>query len=242
MIVAMISDIHANLEALEAVLDDIAGQQADHVWCLGDIIGYGCDPVACLEKVQNSCEIMLMGNHEYAALGLIGSEYLNEYAQHSMDWTLTVVTDREIAMIADFPLTSAQREGFLVHSSPYQPDRWHYVLSAPDAQVAFNNFDHWLCFHGHTHLPMIFSLSPDGKLRGQAGHDFDPDPESRYLINVGSVGQPRDNDPHACYVLLDTELGSVRYRRVSYDIRKTQSKMAEAHLPSMLIERLEVGR
>jgi predicted phosphodiesterase len=197
MVVALISDIHANLEALEAVLEDISDQKADRVWCLGDIIGYGCDPVACLEKIQDSCQIMLMGNHEYAALGLIGGDYLNEYAQHSLDWTMTVLTDHEIGMIADLSLSSSQRECLLVHSSPHRPDEWHYVLAASDAQVAFADFEQWLCFHGHTHLPMIFSLAPDGKVRGQAGHDVDPDPENRYLINVGSVGQPRDNDPRA---------------------------------------------
>jgi diadenosine tetraphosphatase ApaH/serine/threonine PP2A family protein phosphatase len=242
MVVALISDIHANLEALDAVLEDIANEKVDRVWCLGDMIGYGCDPGACLKKAQDSCDITLMGNHEYAALGLISSDYLNEYAQRSMDWTISAMNDREIAAIADLPLSSVQRDGLLVHASPHGPDQWHYVLSSHDAQQAFDDCDQWLCFHGHTHLPMIFSLAPDGKVRGQAGHDIDVDPENRYLINVGSVGQPRDNDPRACYVLFDAERGSVRYRRVAYDIKKTQTKMAEAHLPSMLIERLEVGR
>ncbi len=239
---ALVSDIHGNLEALEAVLADIEKRGIKKIHSLGDVIGYGCDPIACLDLVAANCEIKLMGNHEYAALGKIGVESMNDYARHSLNWTEHAMTDHEVSMIADFTL-EAEFEGCrLLHSSPYQPDQWHYVLSSDDANLAFECMEHPIAFNGHTHVPVIFSISQDDRIRAQAGHDFDPDEESRYIVNVGSVGQPRDNDPRACYVVVETDPMTVLYHRVEYDIKKTQAKMAEARMPRMLIERLEIGR
>lgn len=242
MKVALISDIHANLEALEAVLGDIESQKADRVVCLGDVVGYGSDPIACLDLVAKTCDIRLLGNHEYGVLGLLSLDALNTYARHSMDWTTQRLTDREVAMIAEYDLEADCEGCRLVHASPFEPDRWHYILSAPDAGAAFESTERKLTFFGHTHLPMIFSQSSDGSIRGQVGHTFDPDDDSRYLINVGSVGQPRDNDPRSCYVIYDATEESVIYRRVKYDVKSAQNKMIEAELPNLLVERLAVGR
>ena len=243
MRLALISDIHGNLEALEAVLHDIGKHQVNKVHCLGDVVGYGCDPAACLRLVESHCEIKLLGNHEYAVLGLLASGSLNQLARCSLDWTAEQMTDREFSMIADFELDTVCADCYLVHGSPFEPEEWHYILSNPEAKKGFRYFDQRIAFFGHTHVPMIYSQLPDGAIRSRAGHDFDPDDgETRYLVNIGSVGQPRDNDPRACYAIFDSDRRSVTYRRVTYDIKKAQAKMAEAKMPQMLIERLEAGR
>ena len=244
MRLALISDIHANLEALEAVLRDIETADVEKIHCLGDVIGYGCDPVACLRLVQDHCEIKLMGNHEYAALGLLPPSQMNNLARQSMEWTVQVITDQEIAIMAEFEMDATTAGVYLVHASPCQPDSWPYILSETEARQAFPCFSQKITFFGHTHLPMVFSLAPGDSLRGRVGHDldFDDDVQTRHLINIGSVGQPRDVDPRACYVVFDGEEGSVTYRRVEYDIKATQAKMIRAQLPQQLIERLEVGR
>ena len=239
---ALISDIHGNLEALHAVFDDISTQRVDRVCSLGDVIGYGCDPIACLNLVVEKCGIKLMGNHEYAAIGVLSSEAMNLNARQSILWTQSQLTDREISLIAGFRMSGVLDDAFLVHASPVEPDEWHYVLSPHDAEEAFRHSSHRLVFHGHTHLPVIYCQPPVGKIRMIGAHDFDPDEESRYLINVGSVGQPRDNDPRACYAVYDADEESVSFRRVEYDIETTQAKMCRADMPQMLIDRLQVGR
>ena len=242
MKLALISDIHGNLEALQTVLKDIESQRVDRIHCLGDVIGYGCDPVACLHLVADSCEIKLMGNHEYAAIGVLPAEAMNIHARQSIQWTVPRLTDREISLIAGFDMTAEQDDRLLVHASPYEPDEWHYVLAPHEATEAFEHTESRLVFHGHTHLPVVYCLTPGGRIRTIAAHDFDPDEESRYLINVGSVGQPRDNDPRACYVVHDTSEDTISYRRVKYDISATQAKMCQAEMPRMLIDRLQAGR
>ncbi|MCP4684760.1 MAG: metallophosphoesterase family protein [bacterium] len=242
MRLALISDIHSNLEALEAVLADLDAQKADKIVCLGDVVGYGSDPIACLEIVERTCDIKLMGNHEFGVLGLLSMDTLNQYARHSMDWTKKQLTDREISIVSEYDLEARCEDACLVHASPYEPDKWHYILSEHEAQAGFEKAEQKLTFFGHTHLPMIFSQSTDGNIRCKAGHSFDPDEESRYLVNVGSVGQPRDNDPRACYVIYDSSEAAVTYHRVTYDLKAAQTKMTLAELPTMLIERLSVGR
>jgi predicted phosphodiesterase len=242
MRIALISDIHGNLEALRAVLKDIDTQRIDKIHSLGDVVGYGCDPVACLQLVEEHCDIKLMGNHEYAVIGVLPIEAMNLHARQSITWTKSQLGDREISLIAGFAM-SAEREGaLLVHASPHEPDEWHYILSKAEAATAFEFTDHRLMFNGHTHLPVVYCQSPAGRMRTIAAHDFDPDEESRYLINIGSVGQPRDNDPRACYAIFDASDVSISYRRIEYDIKAAQAKMGRADMPQMLIERLQVGK
>jgi len=239
---ALISDIHANLEALETVLKDIALRRVDKIHCLGDVVGYGCDPIACLELIQKECDIKLIGNHEYAVLDLITCEHMNQYARKSITWTKDELSDRDISIISDFELEAQFADCHLVHASPFESDQWHYLLKTSEAITAFDHFSQQIGFVGHTHLPMIFSRSSDGTIRCKTGHDFDMDEESRYLINTGSVGQPRDTDARACYIVCDSSEQAVTYHRVAYDVKKTQAKMSRAEMPKMLVERLEVGR
>lgn len=242
MRLALISDIHANLEALEAVLRDISAQQIDTIHCLGDIVGYGSDPLPCLELVRDNCATMLLGNHEHAALGHMDQEHLNPVAQVSLAWTQQQLNDRAFSIIAECTMTKSLDNALLVHASPYLPGEWHYILTSAEADAAFRSFTGPFCFVGHTHLPMIFTEGEHGDHRRKVGYDFEPDEESRYIINVGSVGQPRDNDPRACYAIYDVDGCAISYRRVVYDISKTQQKMQQANLPAMLINRLAAGR
>ncbi len=239
---ALISDIHANLEALEAVLKDIATQRIDTIHSLGDMIGYGSDPLACLELVRSNCDTMLLGNHEHAALGHLDQEHLNPVAQVSLTWTQEQLNDRAFSIIAECTMNKAVGNAQLVHASPYMPGEWHYILTAGEADAAFRSFVEQICFVGHTHLPMIFTEAEQFEHRRKVGHDFEPDEEARYIVNVGSVGQPRDNDPRACYAIYDTDAQEISYRRVDYDIQRTQQKMQQANLPAMLITRLAAGR
>jgi predicted phosphodiesterase len=239
---ALISDIHGNLEALTAVLKDVEKRHIEAVHCLGDVIGYGSEPIKCLHLINQFCDIKLLGNHEYVVLGKESEEAYTEVAKVSSQWTREQLTDKEMSMIASFGIDYMIEETYLVHASPYQPSEWHYVLSPDDAQVAFQHMPGKICFHGHTHVPIVFTYRENDIPRRRVGHSFHPDEESRYLVNIGSVGQPRDNDPRASYVTYDTEAQEVGYHRVEYDISTAQKKMAEARLPSLLIDRLAVGR
>jgi predicted phosphodiesterase len=240
MILAVISDVHANLEALEAVMSDIEHQNADKIICLGDIVGYGSDPEACLDLVDKNCAIKLMGNHEHAVMGKMINHHMNQAAQQSISWTLNKLADRYLPMIADLPIDAYSDGIYFVHSSPVEPSNWRYVLTSADAAQAFQSLKTRFCFLGHSHLPMIFSQFED-VIHRQTGHDFQPSDDTRYLINVGAVGQPRDGDSRASYVTYDTNEDDIYFHRVEYDIQKTQQKMRQANLPVMLIERLQAG-
>ncbi len=238
---ALISDIHGNLQALEAVLSHIDKESVDEVHCLGDVVGYGADPLACLDLVYRHCRVKLMGNHEYAVLGLQSTDHYNEAARESNGWTVTQMDDRAISRIADFAMDANLDDIYLVHASPFQPDKWHYVSDRRSAQAALGAMPDKLGFCGHTHIPGLISDNPSGPPRSRVGHDFMPDSERRYLINVGSVGQPRDNDPRACYVIYDHEEGFISFHRVEYDIAAAREKMMSVGLPRILSERLSTG-
>lgn len=242
MRLALISDIHGNLEALTAVLRDIEQVGVNEIACLGDVVGYGCDPQACLDLINRTCRIKLLGNHDAAVLGRTSTDSYTATARITADWTREVLPDEAITGLESFALDHRYPKILLVHSSPYQPDEWHYILTPAEAALAFQSFPDRFCFHGHTHIPVIFTEVPDDLPVRKTAHDIDPHEESRYLINVGSVGQPRDNDPRACWTLYDTAEDSIAFRRVDYNIAQTQSKMAEANLPQPLVERLAVGR
>ena len=242
MKIAVISDIHGNLEALTAVLKDIENHQVDATHCLGDVIGYGSDPRACLQLVEENCDIKLIGNHEYMLLGRSSTEQCNPSARDSFEWTKQELNDYDMSLIEKYEMQQIRGDILFIHASTFKPEEWHYIVSREQAGRAFNHLDQSVCFFGHSHLPTIFLEMPEELPRAKVGHDFLMDPEQRYLINVGSVGQPRDNDPRASYVVADIDTGDVYFNRVEYDIKTAQDKMAHARLPQMLIERLSVGR
>jgi len=242
MRIAIISDIHANLEALTAVLEDIENRNVEHIYCLGDVVGYGCNPRECLELVSKNCEIKLVGNHEFMAMNLISEEVCNSDARESLKWTQDQLTDYEMTLIEEYEIDRTVGDFHFVHSSPHEPEQWNYILDPVHTDLAFKALKANYCFVGHSHVPIICVERPDDQPRMKTGHNIVMDEEYRYIVSVGSVGQPRDNDPNACYVTVDTDSLDVNYHRVKYDVAKTQQKMTQAKLPEMLVKRLSIGR
>lgn len=239
----IISDIHANYAAFEAVLDS-AGD-FDKIWCLGDLVGYGPDPNECVEKLREFDHLCVAGNHDWAVLGRLDLEDFNPDAQKASRWTQAQLTPDNHTYLESLP-TILIEEGFtLVHGSPRQPV-WEYVLYPSVARPNFNHFGTRFCFIGHTHVPVIFQLVllEFGEFCELIQPPLDgpiPLGEQRLIINSGSVGQPRDGDHRASYAILDVEHLTIEYRRISYPIEKTQRRMEEADLPAKLINRLSFG-
>lgn len=242
---AFISDIHANLEALEAVFDDIDKNNIDEVICLGDIVGYGANPNECTELVLKRCPITLLGNHDAAAVDLLSTQHFNIHAKIAIEWTSQNLKKDVRSFLSTLPFKKTKEFVTLVHATPYEPNMWYYITSLEEAAFNFQFFDTELCLVGHTHIPIIIVLNKDKELFVHQDTHVNLDEMgegSRLLINVGSVGQPRDRNPKSCYGILDTEKREYTYRRVEYNIEKTQAKMKRIKMPEFLIARLEDGR
>jgi diadenosine tetraphosphatase ApaH/serine/threonine PP2A family protein phosphatase len=237
---AILSDIHGNLEALRAVLDDCA-DRADAVLCLGDVVGYGADPLACVELVAERAQAIVGGNHEYAVAGRLGLEWFNRYARAAAEWTRERLDDDHRAYLRALPLVSEIDDATLVHASPAQPEEWDYLVSAEDGFAAFPHFATRWCFVGHSHLPGAWSLGSSGPEHDPGGLTVQAERGRRYIVNVGSVGQPRDRDPRAAYVVWDVEAGRAELRRVVYDVDAARRKIVAAGLPRFLADRLAAG-
>jgi len=242
MKIALISDVHSNLEALQSVLRDIEKNGVEKIHFLGDSVGYGSEPNKCIQLISKHCDIKLLGNHDYAALGLITLSGFNKAARMSVEWTQTQLKKKSIEALADFEMTSTFLDYFLVHASPAEPEEWDYILNMDQAKEQFAHFTQSVCFVGHSHIPNIFVEENDEIKSFTPKQTTELEKNKRYIINIGSVGQPRDNDPKACYLIVDTDSARIEYRRVGYDIGKTQGKMRKAMLPDFLVERLAVGR
>ncbi|MCL4457449.1 MAG: metallophosphatase family protein [Nitrospirae bacterium] len=237
---AVISDVHANIEALRAVLTEIRNKKITDILFLGDAVGYGPDPDECVEVLKSECKVLLAGNHDKAAIGLTDIEFFTPYARAAIEWTKETITEKTISILKDLPVSKEIEDSkiLLVHSTPKQPEEWHYLLSLWDAEINFHYFENKICLLGHSHRPSIIERLPSGEMIAYRDEAMIGDAE-RYMINAGSVGRPRDGDPMACYVVIDDE--SVKLHRVEYDIKKTQDKMRRAGLPIQLIERLARG-
>lgn len=239
----VLSDIHSNLEAFESVLED-AGP-VDQVWCLGDVVGYGPDPNACVELLRSLPHLCIAGNHDWATLGKLDLRDFNPDARAANLWNRKQLTPDNLAYLDDLPETLIEGQFTLAHGSPRYPI-WEYIIYTSTAQANFDFYDTPFCFVGHTHTPVIFSLNSGNG--GDACRSLVPalnaprslGPE-RLIINPGSVGQPRDGDPQASYITLDTEALTVRHHRVPYPVEKTQAKMLEHNLPMRLAVRLVYG-
>jgi diadenosine tetraphosphatase ApaH/serine/threonine PP2A family protein phosphatase len=239
--VAVISDVHANWHALEAVLEAVERDEPEELWCLGDLVGYGPRPNPCCAAVEKRAALCLGGNHD---LGVLGELDLAEFAGDAVvaaRWTRGVLADGARAYLSSLRPT-ARRDGVeLFHGSPRDPV-WDYVLSAEAASVAFELTEAPLVLVGHSHVPLTISLErgvPDGGL-AHAGTESQLAP-GRRLLNPGSVGQPRDGDPRAAWLMLDLEAGRASFRRVAYDVVRTQEEIRERGLPDALAERLAHG-
>jgi predicted phosphodiesterase len=242
MLVLILSDVHANLEALQAVLDHVG--DFDVVWFLGDAVGYGPDPNACVElMLESEPSHWLAGNHDWAALGQLDTAEFNHDARLASQWTATQLTEEVRAQLAISQPATETSDGryTLAHGSPRFPI-WEYILDAGTAAENFEEFSTGVCLFGHTHVPVVFEQAVDGAIRVPLEPEAPFSPGTgRYLINPGSVGQPRDGDPRASYMTLDLDSGSFTLHRVDYDISTVQSKILDAGLPAQLAVRLDYG-
>ena len=239
---AIISDIHGNLEALNEVLTEIDKGGVDSILCLGDIVGYGPNPNECVAIVKERADIALAGNHDYAPLGKIDISYFNPWARSAIEWTAKELTQESVDYLLSLPL-KIELEGFtIVHSTPNNPEEWNYIVTIGDAVKNFRDFDTRVCFIGHSHVPMIVCLNGNDDYRVVDENPLQLDESKRYIINIGSVGQPRDLDPKAAYALWDSVERTYELCRVEYDIAETQRKIRASYLPDFLADRLQSGQ
>lgn len=240
MRIALFGDIHANFEALEAILTDAAEQGcSDHV-CMGDIVGYNADPAACLERVRENGWPVVKGNHDEDASGDHSLENMNPVAASALEWTRDQLTKEQRDWLRTIRMVRQVEDFTVVHSTLDQPQSWNYVTNKFDAMSNFSYQFTNLCFHGHTHVPRIFVR--DSRVSEVAADSIVIEPGMKYFINTGSVGQPRDGDWRACYVIYDLPTKTVTFRRIEYDLATTQEKIRAAGLPEVLAERLAEGR
>ena len=243
MRILIISDIHSNLVALETVLH--AAGSYDELWCLGDTIGYGPRPNECINLMRSHGKVVISGNHDLACLEKIDLSDFNPDARTANRWNGQQLSAENRAWLE--PLSAMRKindEFSIAHGSPREPI-WEYLLTPDQARENFPYFETHVCFIGHSHVQLGFRLNTDGRcerfLPDHNGHTVELKPERRFLLNPGSVGQPRDQDPRAAYAILDTSQGTVSFYRTEYEIAKTQKQMREAHLPHALIRRLDFG-
>jgi len=239
---ALLADIHANTSALMAVLHDIERQvEIDGLICLGDIVGYGPNPGRCIELMRMAQAATVSGNHDLAALGKLNLSYFSPDAAQAARWTVGQLSEADSAYLGSLPTLLLVGEFTLVHGSPRQP-AWEYLISLGSARQNFTHFKTPYCLVGHSHLPLVFKQSGgDVTFIRPSEHAAIPLEGFRFIINPGSVGQPRDGDPRASYALYDTESRMLRFRRVPYDIPAEQSRFFQAGLPLRLASRLEQG-
>ena len=250
---AIFSDVHANYEALQAVLTDFNQQGVHRYVFVGDIVGYGAEPRECIASLQDLVRhkrcVCVAGNHDYAVAGINSYEHYNIYAQESIQWTQQQLKKTDMEFLAQLPLVervpirenSAQQQMFtIVHANLIDPAQWGYILDIDDAYPNFKILKDAFCFIGHSHKPIIFV--EDQFIDWFIQDEMEMADTAKYIINIGSVGQPRDGNPDACYVIFDDESSRIEIRRVAYNISKTQEKIIRAGLPPILAERLSVGK
>jgi diadenosine tetraphosphatase ApaH/serine/threonine PP2A family protein phosphatase len=240
MRVAVISDIHANLHALEAVVEAVQAEAPDEIWCLGDLVGYGPEPNACCEWAAASTQLCLAGNHDLGVLGVLDLDDFSPDAAAAATWTREILSGGARAYLEELA-PSAQRDGVgLYHASPRDPV-WEYVLTWEAARDAIHESGTDLTLVGHSHVPLAI-LDGRGSIGGHAAGGTEVDlVGGRWLLNPGSVGQPRDGDPEAAWLLLDLDARHASFRRTAYDIARTQAEIRERGLPEALAERLAYG-
>ena len=240
MRIALFGDIHANLEALEAVLADATNQGCSEWVCLGDIVGYNANPAECLEQVKSMACPVVKGNHDEDASGDHSLETMNPTAATALEWTREQLTGDQQEWLRSLRMVRQVHSFTAVHSTLDQPQAWNYVTNKFDAMSNFSYQFTDVCFHGHTHVPRVFVRG--SRVREVAADLVELEEGLKYFINIGSVGQPRDGDPRACYVIYDVAGGMISSRRDEYDRATTQRKIMDAGLPAVLAERLTDGR
>ena len=243
MKVAVISDIHGNRQAFEAVLEAVAASDAAELWCLGDLVGYGAEPDACVDLARDHAAVCLAGNHDLGVRGDLPLEEFSRGAALAATWTQATITPETLDYLMALEPLSLDEEAGLFHASPRDPV-WEYVLSPLQAELCLDTQQHRVCLIGHSHIALAFSRFEGSPASGET-HAADQELDAsagEWLINPGSVGQPRDGDPRAAWLELDTENWSAVYRRTEYDIAGAAAAIRAARLPDSLAERLSFGQ
>jgi len=235
--IAIISDIHGNLEALQTALKYIQSQGITRIICLGDIVGYGPFPNECVELTRKYSEKCLLGNHDAAAIDQTDISFFNQYAKDAALWTRKVLTEYNKQYLANLPLEYQEGDVLYVHSTPENPETWDYIQSEFEARMYMQRISARVVFIGHSHIPVVFSHT-EGAFYEE---DVPLEENDKYIINVGSIGQPRDGDPRLCFVIFDIAENHVQYVRLDYDIQKTYEAILENKLPPFLAMRLLSG-
>ncbi|MDP9350125.1 MAG: metallophosphatase family protein [Chloroflexota bacterium] len=237
----IISDIHGNLVALQTVLDSMGS--VDQYWCLGDVVGYGPDPEECVQTLLDLDHVVVMGNHDAAAVGVISPRSFNGEARRALEWTTRQLGRESLSYLKSMPEQLPRNEILLVHGTPRDPI-WEYLTSVEQAREVFSGMENAYTFVGHTHVPLVFVQDRDGQVLAGTPQDgmLLKLASERVLVNPGSVGQPRDGDPRAAYAVVDSEQMTVEFHRVEYDIAETQKRMRAAGASGWLTERLAYGR
>lgn len=243
MRVAVVSDIHGNRHAFEAVLDAVGASDADELWCLGDLVGYGGDPDACVQLAREHAALCLAGNHDLGVRGDLPLEQFSRGAGLAAEWTRQTISKETMDFLRALEPANTDEQVGLYHASPRDPV-WEYVLSPLQAELCLDAQEHRVCLIGHSHVALSFWRSAGSPATGQTrgdGEGLEID-TGEWLINPGSVGQPRDGDPRAAWLELDTERWTAVYRRTDYDVAGAQAAIRAARLPDSLAERLAFGQ
>jgi predicted phosphodiesterase len=236
------SDVHANQPALEAVLAVLRDAGARSFICAGDIVGYGPDPDACTDTIRGLHCATVAGNHDYASVGRTAAGSFSAAARQALDWTRPRLSEANRLYLDNLKLAEELDSLRVVHSAPTAPDRWEYVTSLREAEDQMHAFGTTICLIGHSHYPFAVESDPAGCCRMLHQPAFEIRPGCKYLVNAGSVGQPRDGDPRACGILYDEATATMTVHRVAYDIEPVQRRIRAAGLPESLAARLAAGR
>jgi len=237
---AIIADIHGNLDAFQVVLEDIRAQKATHIVCLGDVVGYNAQPKECLDIIRQMNIPCVKGNHDDYCSTENHLDGFNPHAAEAVHWTREQLGAEDKQWLRELKYSRMAANFTMVHATLDAPERWGYVFDKLAAAASFPYQNTQMCFFGHTHVPVAFMR--DTVVRGGTYSKFKVDPSKKYFINVGAVGQPRDNNPKCAYVIYDMDLQTIELRRLEYDIASAQKKILAAGLPERLAERLAFGR
>ena len=239
---AILGDVHANLEALSAVIKQCKNEGARRFFCVGDIVGYGANPSEAIAKFIEVGIVSVAGNHDWAVAGKISTENLNETAAKAAVWTQKKVRPTDVEYLNALALIFKNDDFLMVHGSLNHPQQFHYLTDIEEAADTFYLMDRRVCFVGHTHVPRIFVRHGERSLLTDTYKPLELRPDFKYIVNVGSVGQPRDGNPHACYCIYDPDLERIEIKRVAYHIHAAQTKIMQAGLPESLGSRLVIGQ
>lgn len=244
MRIGIFSDVHANLAALETVVEEIQKHSVDKYICLGDVVGYGASPNECCEIVKELASVIIMGNHDAAVAGKMDYSYYYDQAKQALDWTAEVLSEENLAWLRELPYLKPVDDIDVCysHGSPINPEEFNYIFNMEQARDAYDHRDELLqvTFIGHSHLCRVFSFD-DNDVQQMVPGQVDLESNKQYIISVGSVGQPRDYDPRAAYAIFDTETRSFSQHRVEYDIVLSAKRIYDARLPDAFGKRLFVG-